>query len=111
MSKSALDLFDNVVVLKQGSRFNFLFQVRTISTDAFLRGIAAGDLLGKAVFTWRKAKVRLVGRHHNQCTAWPSSQKSRNSIDRRLQTLLSTIQVCRNVAAAATTRVASYGCD
>jgi hypothetical protein len=53
--KTAVELFDGCGRLQAGSCFRYLFRVETSSEEAKLRGIAAGDLLGKAVFTWRKA--------------------------------------------------------
>lgn len=53
--KSAVDLFDDCGRLEPGASFRYLFLVKASSQDATLRGIACGDELGKAVFTWRKA--------------------------------------------------------
>jgi hypothetical protein len=53
--KTAVELFDGCGRLHAGSCFRYLFRVETSGEEAKLRGIAAGDLLGKAVFTWRKA--------------------------------------------------------
>lgn len=53
--KTAVELFDSCGRLHVGACFRYLFRVETSSKEAELRGIASGDLLGKAVFTWRKA--------------------------------------------------------
>lgn len=53
--KTAVELFDGCGRLQAGSCFRYLFRVECSSEEAKLRGIAAGDLLGKAIFTWRKA--------------------------------------------------------
>lgn len=52
--KSAVELLDNCGRLENGNCFQYLFRVKTESRNASLRGIAAGDELGKAVFTWSK---------------------------------------------------------
>lgn len=53
--KTALELFDGCGRLHVGACFRYLFKVECATEEAKLRGIGAGDLLGKAVFTWRKA--------------------------------------------------------
>jgi hypothetical protein len=53
--KTAVELFDSCGRLESGESFRYLFLVQAASEDAKLRGIACGDELGKAVFTWRKA--------------------------------------------------------
>lgn len=53
--KNAVALFDGCGRLEPGASFRYLFLVKASSQDATLRGIACGDELGKAVFTWRKA--------------------------------------------------------
>lgn len=55
VTRSAVQLFDQARVLAPGSSVRHLFRVTAHSRDAILRGIAAGDLLGRAVVTWRKA--------------------------------------------------------
>ena len=52
---SAVDLLDSSGLLSPDMCFRYLFKVTATTDDAVLRGIAAGDLLGKACFTWRKA--------------------------------------------------------
>lgn len=52
---SALTLFDNCGRLDPGESFRYLFLIKASSQDAKLRGIAAGDELGKAIFTWKKS--------------------------------------------------------
>mmetsp|Transcript_36819 Transcript_36819/g.44386 ORF Transcript_36819/g.44386 Transcript_36819/m.44386 type:complete len:495 (+) Transcript_36819:156-1640(+) len=51
----AVDLFDKCGRLQPGCSFRYLFNVSASSHDATLKGLACGDELGKAVFTWRKA--------------------------------------------------------
>jgi hypothetical protein len=53
--KSAVELFDGCGRLHAGACFRYLFLIQCSSEESKLRGISAGDLLGKAVFTWRKA--------------------------------------------------------
>eukprot|EP00978_Attheya_sp_CCMP212_P043163 scaffold277097_cov47-Attheya_sp.AAC.1 len=53
--KNAVELFDDCGRLEPGASYRYLFLVRATSADATLRGIACGDDLGKAVFTWNKA--------------------------------------------------------
>ena len=50
----ATDLYDESGRLEAGSSVRYLFKVTT-TAEAASRGIAAGDELGKAIFTWRKA--------------------------------------------------------
>jgi len=52
---TAVELFDNAGSMVPGGSFSFIFNVETTSKEATLRGIAAGDYLGRAVFCWRKA--------------------------------------------------------
>jgi hypothetical protein len=52
---SAVQLFDQCGRLEAGSSRRYLFKVTASSQTARSRGIAAGDELGKGVFTWRKA--------------------------------------------------------
>jgi len=52
---SSLTLFDNCGRLHPNESFRYLFLIKASSQDAKLRGIAAGDELGKAIFTWKKA--------------------------------------------------------
>lgn len=52
--KSAVELLDNCGRLENEDCFQYLFKVKTESRNASLRGIAAGDELGKAIFTWSK---------------------------------------------------------
>jgi hypothetical protein len=51
---SATELFDECGRLEAGTSKRYLFKVTT-SQASSSRGIAAGDELGKAVFTWRKS--------------------------------------------------------
>ena len=51
----ATDLYDESGRLEAGSSVRYLFKVTATSEEAANRGIAAGDELGKAIFTWRKA--------------------------------------------------------
>jgi hypothetical protein len=53
--KSAAELFDACGRLEPGETFRYMFVVKTASHDATLRGIACGDDLGRAVFTWNRA--------------------------------------------------------
>ena len=50
---SAVELFDQCGLLDAGSSRRYIFKVAV--SEGANRGIAAGDELGKAVFTWRKA--------------------------------------------------------
>lgn len=54
-----VDLFDNSGRLELGDSKRYIFKVTisqaNSSSGSFAKGIAAGDQLGKAVFTWRKA--------------------------------------------------------
>lgn len=47
-------MFDTCGRLEAGQTLQYLFRITSKEIDAF-RGIAAGDELGKALFTWRKA--------------------------------------------------------
>lgn len=52
---TALSLFDKCDILKKGSNLRYLFQVEAVTPEAILKGISADDIIGKAVFRWRKA--------------------------------------------------------
>lgn len=52
--KSGVELLDSCGRLETGNCFQYLFKVKTESRNASIRGIAAGDELGMAVFTWSK---------------------------------------------------------
>jgi len=51
----AVSLYDQETVLMPNGHVRYLFQVEAASKEAILRGIAADDLLGRAVFGWCKA--------------------------------------------------------
>jgi trafficking protein particle complex subunit 13 len=51
---SALQLLDECGRLEPGNTLQYLFKISTQSRNAEIRGIAAGDHLGQAVFTWSK---------------------------------------------------------
>lgn len=53
--QTSVEMFDACGRLEPGESFRYMFLVKAASDDAKLRGIACGDELGKAVFTWRKA--------------------------------------------------------
>lgn len=53
--QTAVDLLDKSGLLEKNDCFRYLFCIKATSEEAMLRGIGAGDLLGRAVFTWRKA--------------------------------------------------------
>lgn len=53
--RTAIELFDDCGRLNPGESFRYLFLVKAASHDSTLRGIAVGDELGKAVFTWKRA--------------------------------------------------------
>jgi len=52
---SAIELLDACGRLEPQASFRYLFLVKTKSEDATLRGLACGDELGKAAFSWRKS--------------------------------------------------------
>ena len=52
---SLLSVFDNCGRLNPGESFRYHFLIKASSQDAKLRGIAASDELGKAIFTGKKA--------------------------------------------------------
>lgn len=52
---SAVQTYDACGKLEPGDSYRYLFSVRAESDAAALRGIACGDDLGQAVFTYRKA--------------------------------------------------------
>ena len=52
---SALELYDRAGILPPGGSARYLFRVEATSKEAVLRGIGAGDTLGKGKFRWRKA--------------------------------------------------------
>jgi hypothetical protein len=70
---NAVDLLDEAGVLSKGSCFRYLFQIQASSHDAILRGIAAGDLLGKAVITWSKTMGEM-GRVSSQPILCPQNK-------------------------------------
>ena len=54
-----VDLFDRSGRLERGNSMQYLFKITKSTTQptprSFVKGITAGDQLGKVVFTWRKA--------------------------------------------------------
>jgi len=66
---TAVELFDAAGSMVPGGSFSYLFSVEATSKEALLRGIAAGDFLGRAVFGWRKAmgETGTVGSHAIHC--------------------------------------------
>lgn len=52
---TALSLFDKCAILNKGSNIRYLFRVEAVTPEAILRGVSADDVIGKAVFRWRKA--------------------------------------------------------
>lgn len=52
---TAVELFDAAGSMVPGGSFRYIFDVQAESKEAMLRGIAAGDYLGRAVLVWRKA--------------------------------------------------------
>mmetsp|Transcript_314 Transcript_314/g.414 ORF Transcript_314/g.414 Transcript_314/m.414 type:complete len:426 (-) Transcript_314:43-1320(-) len=66
------ELFDGCGRLDPGESFRYVFLVKAASEDATLRGIACGDELGKAVFTWNKAMGE-TGRIASTAVLCPSS--------------------------------------
>lgn len=67
------ELFDKSGRLEPGASFRYMFLVKASSEDATLRGIACGDELGKAVFTWRRAMGE-TGRIASSSVLCPPSQ-------------------------------------
>lgn len=55
----ALALYDKANVLQRGTVMRYIFHIQASSEQAKLRGMAANDLLGKAVVTWRKSMGEL----------------------------------------------------
>lgn len=51
---SGTELFDGCGRLDPGACFRYMFHVKATSADASLKGIACGDELGMAIFSWRK---------------------------------------------------------
>eukprot|EP00977_Amphora_coffeiformis_P011923 scaffold2917_cov191-Amphora_coffeaeformis.AAC.16 len=54
-SSNALQLYDTAHVMQRGTMIRYLFKVEATAESAKLRGLAANDLLGKALVTWRKS--------------------------------------------------------
>jgi Protein of unknown function (DUF974) len=52
---TAVQLYDAATSLRPGGRAAFLFQLQATAAEAALRGLAAGDVLGRVAVTWRKA--------------------------------------------------------
>lgn len=52
---TAVELFDAAGSMIPGGSFRYIFSVEAASKEAIVRGIASGDYLGRAVFSWRKA--------------------------------------------------------
>lgn len=52
---TAVDLLEQLHLLTPGGSYQYLFKLQATSKEAILRGVAAGDTLGKAVVTWCKA--------------------------------------------------------
>ena len=50
-----MELYDECGRLNPGESRRYMFEVKAVSENAAIRGIAGGDELGKAVVTWRKA--------------------------------------------------------
>jgi trafficking protein particle complex subunit 13 len=53
--RSALELYDSAGITQPGGSVRYLFRIVSSSKEAILRGISAGDLLGRASVRWRKA--------------------------------------------------------
>jgi hypothetical protein len=73
--QSAVDLYDQSNVMQRGMVIRYLFRVQAASEKAKLRGLAAGDLLGKAVVTWRKAMGE-QGRIASSAILCPAASKT-----------------------------------
>jgi hypothetical protein len=69
---TAVELFDGCGRIDEGASIRYIFKVTATSDDATSRGIAGGDELGKAVFTWRKA-VGEMGRMASSPVMCPGS--------------------------------------
>ena len=77
---TGLELFDGCGRLDPGASVRYLFKVTASSRASTLRGIAAGDELGKAIFTWRKA-VGEMGRMASSPVVCPPSNPRIDSTD------------------------------
>lgn len=53
--KNAIELYDDCNIIMPGGSYHYLFRVVAQTKEAILRGIAADDLLGRAVLYWCKA--------------------------------------------------------
>lgn len=78
--RKAVDLYDECGILDPGSTRRYLFLVKASSQDALLRGIAVGDELGNAVFSWRKT-LGETGRVGSATVFCPPSEISTGNDD------------------------------
>jgi len=69
-SLSALQLFDQCGRLQPGECYSYLFCIQAESEEAALRGIACGDDLGRAVFTYHKSMGE-IGKAHSSVVVCP----------------------------------------
>jgi hypothetical protein len=69
-SLSALQLFDQCGRLQPGECYSYLFCIQAESEEAALRGIACGDDLGRAVFTYHKSMGEM-GKVHSSVVVCP----------------------------------------
>ena len=80
---SAVQLWDQLTLLtsdsnKSSHQHRYLFKVQAASNDAMLKGLAAGDVLGRAVVTWRKSMGE-AGRIPSNAVVVPPVQQALRS--------------------------------
>lgn len=101
--KNAVQLLDKSGIMKMGTKANYIFKVEATSDEAQLKGIAAGDLIGTAVFTWRKAMGE-TGRVSSPPIHCPKLEPNTDSSDPHNNFLVHRSGLSVDVAAAAASR-------